>query len=75
MQIDDADRRLLRQLMAAPNASTAQLADRAGLTEATCWRRLERLRARPHATRSACGKRDEYFKQENGHIGRPASDL
>lgn len=46
MQIDDADRRLLRQLMAAPNASTAQLADRAGLTEATCWRRLERLRAR-----------------------------
>ena len=46
MQIDDSDRRLLRQLMAAPDASTAQLADRAGLTEATCWRRLERLRAR-----------------------------
>ncbi|MFU8898196.1 Lrp/AsnC family transcriptional regulator [Roseinatronobacter thiooxidans] len=46
MQLDDSDRRLLRQLMAAPDASTAQLAARAGLTEATCWRRLERLRAR-----------------------------
>ncbi|ATX66906.1 Lrp/AsnC family transcriptional regulator [Roseinatronobacter bogoriensis] len=46
MQIDDTDRRLLRQLMAAPDASTAEVADRAGLTEATCWRRLERLRAR-----------------------------
>lgn len=46
MQIDDADRRLLRQLIAAPEATTAQLAQGAGLTEATCWRRLERLRAR-----------------------------
>lgn len=46
MQIDDSDRRLLRQLMAAPDASTAMLAERAGLTEATCWRRLERLRSR-----------------------------
>jgi Lrp/AsnC family transcriptional regulator len=46
MQIDDTDRRLLRHLMAKPDASAAQLADRAGLTEATCWRRLERLRAR-----------------------------
>lgn len=46
MQIDDSDRRLLRQLIAAPDASTALLAERAGLTEATCWRRLERLRSR-----------------------------
>ncbi len=46
MQLDDSDRRLLRHLMAAPDASTALLAERAGLTEATCWRRLERLRAR-----------------------------
>ena len=45
MRLDDADRRLLRQLLAAPDASTAQLAVRAGLTDATCWRRLERLRA------------------------------
>lgn len=46
MRLDDSDRRLLRQLIAAPDASTADLATRAGLTEPTCWRRLERLRAR-----------------------------
>ena len=46
MQIDDSDRRLLRQLVAVPEATTAQLAEAAGLTEATCWRRLERLRTR-----------------------------
>lgn len=45
MRLDDSDRRLLRQLLAAPDASTADLAERAGLTEPTCWRRLERLRA------------------------------
>ncbi|WP_071799262.1 Lrp/AsnC family transcriptional regulator [Natronohydrobacter thiooxidans] len=44
MRLDDSDRRLLRQLVAAPDASTADLAARAGLTEPTCWRRLERLR-------------------------------
>lgn len=46
MRLDDSDRRLLRQLIATPDASTADLAERAGLTEPTCWRRLERLRAR-----------------------------
>ncbi|MCC5956059.1 MAG: Lrp/AsnC family transcriptional regulator [Natronohydrobacter sp.] len=45
MRLDDSDRRLLRQLIAAPDASTADLAERAGLTEPTCWRRLERLRS------------------------------
>ena len=44
MQIDDTDRRLLRHLMAEPAAGTADLADRAGVTTATCWRRIERLR-------------------------------
>ncbi|MFN3936536.1 MAG: Lrp/AsnC family transcriptional regulator [Gemmobacter sp.] len=44
MQIDDTDRRLLRQLLADPGLSTAALADRIGLAEATAWRRLERLR-------------------------------
>ncbi len=46
MRIDDTDRRLLRQLLAAPEASTAQLAAATGLPEATCWRRLEKLRAK-----------------------------
>ncbi|SMX43261.1 Lrp/AsnC family transcriptional regulator [Actibacterium lipolyticum] len=44
MQIDDTDRRLLRHLQAQPDIATADLADRAGVTAATCWRRLEKLR-------------------------------
>jgi len=43
MQIDDTDRRILRQLLAEPGLATADLAARAGVTAATCWRRLERL--------------------------------
>lgn len=46
MHIDDIDRRLLRHLQAEPESTAAQLAARAGTTEATCWRRLERLKAR-----------------------------
>jgi Lrp/AsnC family transcriptional regulator len=45
MKFDDGDRRLLRQLLAEPGLSTSELAVRAGLTTATCWRRLEKLRA------------------------------
>lgn len=41
--LDDADRRLLRHLLAEPGAATASLAERAGLTPASCWRRLEKL--------------------------------
>ena len=44
MQADDIDRRILRHLMAEPDAPVAQVAERAGLTAATCWRRLERMR-------------------------------
>lgn len=43
MPIDDTDRRILRQLLADPGLTTAELAARAGVTPATCWRRLERL--------------------------------
>ena len=45
MLLDDTDRRLLRHLLADPGVPTAALAERAGVTAATCWRRLERLRA------------------------------
>ena len=45
MQIDDTDRRLLRHLLADPALGTGPLAERAGVTQATCWRRLEGLRA------------------------------
>lgn len=44
MQVDDIDRRLLRQMLAEPGLTTAELAARAGLTTATCWRRVEKLR-------------------------------
>lgn len=44
MQIDDTDRRILRSLLEDPSQPTAALADMAGVTAATCWRRLERLR-------------------------------
>lgn len=44
--MDDTDRRILRQLLADPDADNATLADRAGVTTATLWRRLDRLRER-----------------------------
>lgn len=43
IQIDDTDRRILRHLLAEPALPTPDLAARAGVTQATCWRRLERL--------------------------------
>jgi Lrp/AsnC family transcriptional regulator len=43
MQMDNTDRRILRQLLAEPSLAMAALADRAGVTVGTCWRRLERL--------------------------------
>lgn len=45
MQIDDFDRRILRQMMADPGLAVAALAERAGVTSASCWRRIERMRA------------------------------
>jgi Lrp/AsnC family transcriptional regulator len=46
MLTDDVDRRLLRHHLAEPGLPAAELAARAGLSAATCWRRLERLRER-----------------------------
>lgn len=44
MQLDETDRRVLRHYLADPDLPRADLADRAGVTVATLWRRLERLR-------------------------------
>lgn len=41
---DATDRRILRQLLADPEAANAVLAERAGVTTASLWRRLERMR-------------------------------
>lgn len=43
--LDDTDRRILRHILADPALSTAALAGRAGVTAATCGRRLEKLAA------------------------------
>lgn len=45
IQLDEADRRLLRRLLADPAQPMGALAQAAGMTQATCSRRLERLRA------------------------------
>jgi Lrp/AsnC family transcriptional regulator len=41
---DPTDRRILRQLLADPAAANATLAERAGVTTASLWRRMERMR-------------------------------
>ena len=43
MLIDETDRRILRHYLADPAASRGVLAERAGVTPATLWRRVERL--------------------------------
>jgi Lrp/AsnC family transcriptional regulator len=43
MQIDEADRRILRHYLNDPAQDRAVLADAAGVTPATLWRRLERM--------------------------------
>lgn len=41
---DPTDRRILRQLLADSAAANATLAERAGVTAASLWRRMERMR-------------------------------
>lgn len=41
---DNADRRILRQLLADPDLPNAELAERTGTTAASLWRRLDRMR-------------------------------
>lgn len=42
--LSDLDRRLLRHYQMNPALGMAELAELAGVTQATCWRRIERLR-------------------------------
>ncbi len=44
MQIDDVDRRILRHYQVDPALPMAELAEKANVTLATCWRRLDRMR-------------------------------
>lgn len=43
--LDDVERRILRQMQAAPELSNAELAARCDLTTATCYRRIEKMQA------------------------------
>ena len=43
MQLDDTDRRILRQYQHDPTLGPADLAGLAGVTPATCARRLDRM--------------------------------
>ena len=43
IMLDDTDRRILRHYQHAPALGAADLAERAGVTPATCARRLERM--------------------------------
>lgn len=45
MQIDEVDRRILRNYQVDPVLPMAELAEKAGVTLATCWRRLDRMRS------------------------------
>jgi len=42
--LDDADRRLLRAVQQDSSRSTAELAELTGMSQPSCWRRLQRLR-------------------------------
>ena len=44
MQIDETDRRILRHWLAEPGMQRVVLAERAGVTPATLWRRIERMK-------------------------------
>lgn len=43
MQLDDTDRRILRRWQADPDLTAGELAELAGVTPATCSRRIERM--------------------------------
>ncbi len=41
--LDDTDRRILRALQEDGSLTTAEIAERAGLSTSPCWRRIERM--------------------------------
>jgi Lrp/AsnC family transcriptional regulator len=43
MEIDEADRRILRVIQDHPDVTMRDLAERTGLSHSPCWRRLQRL--------------------------------
>jgi Lrp/AsnC family transcriptional regulator len=52
-EIDATDLRLLRAVQADSNRSTAELAELLGLSQPSCWRRLQRLREAGYIVKEA----------------------
>ncbi len=44
-EMDAIDRKILRELQANANLSIAELADRVGLSQTPCWKRIQKLEA------------------------------
>lgn len=44
MDLDDLDKKILRILQSDVGRTTAQIADDVGLSQAPCWRRIQRLK-------------------------------
>lgn len=44
MELDATDRRILRLLQTVPDITAAAIGERIGVSQATCWRRLQRFR-------------------------------
>lgn len=44
VSLDDKDRRILRLLQTVPEITATEIGERLGSSQATCWRRMRRLR-------------------------------
>jgi Lrp/AsnC family transcriptional regulator len=51
--LDEAERRILRELQRDSSRPIAQVAETVGLSHAPCWRRVQRLRAEGYIEREA----------------------
>lgn len=51
--LDDADRRILRELQRDSSRTVTEIADAVGLSHAPCWRRIQRLRNDGYILREA----------------------
>jgi len=51
--LDDADRRILRELQRDSSRTVTEIADAVGLSHAPCWRRIQRLRSDGYILREA----------------------
>jgi Lrp/AsnC family transcriptional regulator len=51
--LDEADRRILRELQRDSSRPVTEIADAVGMSQAPCWRRIQRLRSAGYILREA----------------------